>query len=644
MSISALVFLSSLLFAQVADSSKKYLTKNPPVQYCQEKDFSLNSPPLYTSIDTSLDGVQKYFPNNFPYSLGLANRKTIFESSPEIGFRSGFDFLNLFGYSKEEIKYYHTRTPYTEINVVFGMKKEQFSRLIHTQNITKQWNIALTMLRLNMVGPQNSPGGFYQHQTCSDNNISLSTNYASKNNRYSLLANGIINSIKAEENGGVTTDLYFEENPFVDKKQLPVNLLDAKTKRGNREFYVKQSVFFGSKENQMKGDSVISYRLHPKHSFSYSINVKDNWFVYSENSPNSGYYENIYLDSVKTLDSTHIFTLQNSISWKSTLFKNTTAEISFDQKTSHIVQHEIDSFPGPNKGNNMGTNTYIKDNTVHLDIGKKPVDIHTNGFYWNLNGNYILSGTNQGNYLMNGDLFAIIKNSKKILFELVSDSRSAPFIYSNYTSNHFRWKKDSLNNISETRMKLNYFDSKNHFSIGAEMNRITGYVYFDSTFSPKQFNGTLTIYSAFIQKNFRLKWFHFNNKITWQSTGTPAAQPSAEVIRLPQFVTNHSLYYEDKWFSKVMDIQVGIDVSFYTLYYADAYMPALGLYYLQNGKEIGNYPFVDFFFNMKVKHANIFFKSEHVNSGLMGAIYYLAPHIPAPDRSIKVGIRWMFYD
>jgi hypothetical protein len=116
------------------------------------------------------------------------------------------------------------------------------------------------------------------------------------------------------------------------------------------------------------------------------------------------------------------------------------------------------------------------------------------------------------------------------------------------------------------------------------------------------------------------------------------------VIRLPQFVTNHSLYYEDKWFSKVMDIQVGIDVSFYTLYYADAYMPALGLYYLQNGKEIGNYPFVDFFFNMKVKHANIFFKSEHVNSGLMGAIYYLAPHIPAPDRSIKVGIRWMFYD
>jgi hypothetical protein len=92
-----------------------------------------------------------------------------------------------------------------------------------------------------------------------------------------------------------------------------------------------------------------------------------------------------------------------------------------------------------------------------------------------------------------------------------------------------------------------------------------------------------------------------------------------------------------------MEVQIGFDVSFYSSYYADAYMPALGQYYLQNRKLIGNYPFIDFFFNMKVKHANIFFKSEHVNSGFMGA-YYLAPHIPAPDRSFKVGIRWMFYD
>ena len=56
------------------------------------------------------------------------------------------------------------------------------------------------------------------------------------------------------------------------------------------------------------------------------------------------------------------------------------------------------------------------------------------------------------------------------------------------------------------------------------------------------------------------------------------------------------------------------------------------------------HPLVNFIFNMKIKHARIFFKTEHVNSGFMGANYYLAPHMPAPDRNIKVGVRWMFFD
>ena len=133
------VCCSSFVSAQVTDSAKAPV-KSIPVEYFQEKDVFLNTP-AYRSIDTSMDGIQKYFPNTFPYSLGLSNRKMTFEPSPTIGFRTGLDDLDLFGYKKDETKYYHTRTPYTEVNVLFGMKKEQYSRLLHTQNITKQWNI-----------------------------------------------------------------------------------------------------------------------------------------------------------------------------------------------------------------------------------------------------------------------------------------------------------------------------------------------------------------------------------------------------------------------------------------------------------------------------------------------------------------------
>ena len=57
-----------------------------------------------------------------------------------------------------------------------------------------------------------------------------------------------------------------------------------------------------------------------------------------------------------------------------------------------------------------------------------------------------------------------------------------------------------------------------------------------------------------------------------------------------------------------MEIQLGLDIFYFTSYYGDAYMPALGMFYIQNKKQIGNYPFADIFFNFKVKRARVFLK------------------------------------
>ncbi len=565
-----------------------------------------------------MEDIQKYFPNGFPYSLGLANRNLFFEPSSDIGFRSGFENLDLFGYDRREIKYYRTRTPYTEIFALFGMKKEQFAKLLHTQNITKQWNIALNMLRLRNEG-------FYNRQNCTDNNMSISSNYTSKNNRYSLLANGIISSIKTDENGGVS-DTVFENNLLANKKLIPVNLLEARTRRGSREFTVAQFLNFGKRDTASKADSSRK-KIIPRSSLSYSFSAKENWFVYEDKDPASGFYENIFFDSALTHDSSHIFSFQNIVSWKSVFTKHISAEISFSQKSSRLVQYKADSM--------LVADTLFKDDAVHFKIGKDIRDNSAKGFYWNLGGKYIASGNHKGEHSVFGNLSCIFSNDKKVSLELGDSYSSIPFLYSDYSSNHFFWKH-TYKKTYTTKAKLYYNDVINKFSLGAKLNQITGYVYFDSTFSPVQFDSTLYIYSAFIQKNFRLKKFYFNNKIIWQ-------QASEDVMHLPEFITHHSLYYEDKWFKKVMDVQIGFDVTYFSSYYADAYMPALGLYYWQNEKKIGNYPFIDFFFNMKIRRARIFFKTEHVNSGFMGA-YYLAPHNPAPDRSIKVGINWTFYD
>ncbi len=625
-----LCFCCCALEAQVVDSSKSKI-KYPFAEYCLEKDFSPNGS-LHTPVDTSMDGVQRYFPNNFPFQLGLANRKLIFQSDPEIGFRTGFDPLDLFGYNKEEMRYYHTRTPFTEVFPMFGGKKEQQVKLFHTQNITQQWNIALNMMRIRSEG-------FYHGQVCTDNNISASTNYLSKNKRYSLLANGFACSVKADENGGIRNDSSFENNLFADKMLLPVNLLNTRSKRLHRGVYVKQSLHFGKsrhgedpssggKENIMKGDSVVSSFIHPTHSLSYSFYAVEDMFAYTETTPDTNYYENTFFSKKKTLDSTHLSTFEHAVSWKSTFLQKITAEISFSQKAMRIAQTKRDSF--------LATDSLMKDEIIHFELRKRMDSYHATGFYWNVNYNYITSGSNKGDYSMNLGLIASLKNDKKIFFELLNDYRCVPFIYSNYTSNHFWWR-NTFDKISDLRGKLYYFDPMHKFSFGAEMDQVNGYVYFDSTFTPRQFDSTINIYSAFIQKNFRLGHFHFNTKVVWQNT-------KSDVIHLPQFVTNHSLYYQGRWFRKVTDIQLGIDIAYCTSYYGDAYMPALGQYYLQDKKMIGNYPFIDFFFNMKVRHAVFLIKFDHANAGFSGSNYYLAPHMPGPDMTFNFGFRWMFFD
>lgn len=612
-------YCSPSAFAQVADSIKGR-ERFPVAEYFLENDFSpANS--LYNSTDTSLSGVRKYFPNNFPYSFGLSNRKLFFSSSSAIGFRSGINDLDLFGYNKEAIKYYRTRTPYTEIFALFGMKKEQFARILHTQNITRQWNIALNMLRIRSEG-------FYQRQNCTDNNISFSTNYSSKNNRYSVLANALVSSIKADENGGVADDSIFISRLTGNKKLIPVNLMDARTKRRRREVYLKQSVHFGPKENVMKGDSIIGTKIRPTNSLSYSFHANDEQFVYSETRLDSSYYENIFFDSIQTRDSIHSEEFVHGFEFQTTLFKKIKINLGADQKNRRVVQHVNDS--------TRVIHALYSDQVVHMEIGSAPAKNRLKGLFWKIGKRYILDGDHEGEDHIYGAIGYVFNKNKKLSFDYLSVSHSTPFIYNNYNSNHFLWN-NTFHDIIESRVKIKYKDQKNKFSLGAESNQVTGHVYFDSTFSPKQFDNTATIIAAFVQKNLDLGHFNFNNKITWQ-------QSSADVIRIPEFVTNHSIYYEGKWFRKVVDVQLGFDISFHTSYYADAYMPALGHYYIQNEKLIGNYPFVDFFFNMKIKHARIFFKSEHVNAGFMGGNYFLAPHMPGPDRSLKVGIKWMFFD
>ena len=90
---------------------------------------------------------------------------------------------------------------------------------------------------------------------------------------------------------------------------------------------------------------------------------------------------------------------------------------------------------------------------------------------------------------------------------------------------------------------------------------------------------------------------------------------------------------------KVLDVQLGVDCDYYTKYKSVAYQPATMSFYNQNEVEIGNYPFMNAYINMKLSKARFYVMMSHVNQGLFGNNnYFSMPHYPLNPRKFQVGV------
>jgi len=58
----------------------------------------------------------------------------------------------------------------------------------------------------------------------------------------------------------------------------------------------------------------------------------------------------------------------------------------------------------------------------------------------------------------------------------------------------------------------------------------------------------------------------------------------------------------------------------------------------------GNYPFLDGFFNWKIKRTRFFLTYTNVLAGIAGHNYFTSYGYPMNESSLKFGLAWTFYD
>ena len=260
-------------------------------------------------------------------------------------------------------------------------------------------------------------------------------------------------------------------------------------------------------------------------------------------------------------------------------------------------------------------------------------------FAWNARAKADVAGYYKGNFSLDAAMrFSswAVKDGIHLTAKFSSSIRKPSYFLNNYTSNHhlfdFDFDKTTTTRI-EGKLEIPHWGLE--ASVGYTL--LNKNVYLDTLCIPTQNNDAMSILSAYIAKNIKVGPLHLDNRVLFQTSS------KQEVVPLPKVAVNLRYYLEFYAVKNILNVQFGADMTYNTKYYAQAFDPALGMFYNQERYKIGNNPYIDVFVNLQWKRACIFVKCENVLQGTPNNEYYSTYRYIRPQRALKLGIWWPFY-
>jgi hypothetical protein len=582
-------------------------------------------------LDTLLDNFQIYHPVfiNSITSSYVGNYGTPGIDNDFFNRNSNVDFFFLksrepYLLTPVNIQYYNTRTPYTRLD--YGqtgnksVENETRFNVFHSQNVNPFLNFTL---RINFA----KSSGQYNAQESKNNFFTLYSSYTKEN--LSIYSGILTNAVQNNENGGLTGDSLLTNG--TDKDFLNVNLNSSKSFFKSTYYFVNGEYRFG-KIIETEEDSALFRPI-----FGILINTQyernKQEFVDEEEAGNN-FFENTYYGAGYTKDSIRFNKLNNVFQLKQ--YENANRKVSFGTRAFLGIDFIKTLSPGPDTVVISGaTNNY---SNLYAGGG---IFRETGKFWtWNFDGRIYFIGTKAGQTELSGIIskpFSVFKDSMASLVLTSSlNNMVADYFQQEFYSNHYRWN----NKLSmEQRMDVNgsIISPKFKLKLSGNYAIINNYIYNNYEGIPSQTGKELLVFSAFADKDFGRRNLHLRVRALWQKASND------EFIHLPDLSAFISAYYKFV-ISKVMFTQIGVDTRYNTMYYADAYSPATGLFYLQNEKKYGNYPYIDVYANLRLKRTRVFFKMVNIGTEFLDKEYMTTPHYPMPRSSFRFGLSWLFYD
>lgn len=557
----------------------------------------------------------------------------------------------------DRFKFYNTKSPYMNISYNFcGSKNTGYDHVkaTYTNNAGKRINFGGCF---DYVYGQ----GFYANQSTSFMNASAWASYLGDKYNFHLYYQH--NYVKMAENGGISDIRYITQPEIFERATRTEDIPTYLSRSWNRQEH--DVVFFNHHYNIgfTRSDIVDSTKtvetFVPVTKFFHTFKLLKAMRNHRSFEKAENFYDKFYYPGDSCQDVTKSLQVRNIVGVSLCEGFNKWAAFGINLYAGHEYRRYLipDSMQ-----NAAGQWTSVtgeletrKDYENDIFIGGQILRTQGNAIHFDANGQIVVVGANVGNFDINGKAelnLPFLKDSLHLVVKAFVKTEKPGYYFRHMHGRNLWWDNDLSNEwkarvagivtIDRTKTQLSFaFETiKNYtyFINNGGRRTIGNNTYITNNAEVRQSSTPITVTSATLTQDFRLGILHWDNEVTYQLTS------NKDVLPLPVINAYTNLYLKFR-IAKVLGVELGGDMRYFTKYLAPDYNPSLGMFTTQNELKreyIGNYPIIGAYANLDLKKLRFYVQYYHANQST--GRYLWAPGYPISPAGIHFGLNWNFYD
>ena len=390
-------------------------------------------------------------------------------------------------------------------------------------------------------------------------------------------------------------------------------------------------------------------------SFIHTFELNNNRRIYQAYSTPTDYYRDRFYDQGTDVGNDSIYDITKHLQMKNTLglalLEGFNKYVKAGLKGFISFDHNEYSLPDIENGITKMTKWTENDVSVGGVLSK------TQGktLHFNLEAETTIAGPNAGDMSIDfsTDLnFPLFGDSVQLAATAYIHRFNPAFFVTDYHSKHFWWGLD-FERETRTRIEGIFSYTKTDTQLRVAMDNLKDYTYFVMGYDAsttgrtnlwaegRQESENINVLTAQLHQNFRLGPINWENRITYQRSS------KQDVLPLPTWNFFSNLYLKFR-VAKVLGVELGTDVTYFTKYYAPDFCPGINQFAIQQTEasrvELGGYPFMDVYANLALKGVRFFLTMTNVLNGSGNHMKFLTPHYPTNGSVIHFGVSWPFFN